>query len=184
MLLRVPCRHSREFTKVVLKSVVYRLSAGAREFLLLVMSHSGSQVYSLRAFSGFWLTVAKPSPLKMARTRGRRLSPEAGLVDVARPERRIDGGRGQLSQILSRGLNLWLTAVTVAGRLRCCLWSWIMADVLRHLASLRDVTERQGRERDAETDRGASVAEQSVGNLQQRGCRTGVTHNRTQARSE
>ena len=32
--------------------------------------HVPSQIYPLRTFSAFWLTVGKPAPLKMADTRG------------------------------------------------------------------------------------------------------------------
>ena len=58
----------------------------------------------------FRLTAALPPSLKMAHTRGKGLSPEAGLLAVARPERRADAVRGQLAQTLQRGPHLWLTA--------------------------------------------------------------------------
>jgi hypothetical protein len=47
----------------------------------------------------------------MANTWGKRLSPEAGHVALARPERRVDAVRTQLSQTLSREPHVWLTAV-------------------------------------------------------------------------
>ena len=47
----------------------------------------------------------------MANTRAKCLSPEAGFVALAQPERRVDAARGELSQTLSRGPQVWLTAV-------------------------------------------------------------------------
>ena len=53
-----------------------------------------SQIYPLRAFSAFWLTAAKPVPLKMANTcvirnspttRGLPLSRPRGLIEAAAP---------------------------------------------------------------------------------------------------
>jgi hypothetical protein len=55
----------------------------------------------------------------MANTRGNRLSLEARLAALARPERRPGTWGGQLSQPLSGVPRFWLTANVVAGpRLR------------------------------------------------------------------
>jgi hypothetical protein len=56
----------------------------------------------MHSISTFPAASRGPAPVEMANTRGQGLSPEAGLVALARPERRVDPVRGQLSRLLHR----------------------------------------------------------------------------------
>jgi len=71
-----------------------------------------SQIVSLRAFSAFWLTAAKPVPLKMANTCVIRTLSAGAQGWATRPECLADAGSGQLSQTLLRGTSFCIVAAT------------------------------------------------------------------------
>ncbi len=87
-------------------------------------SYTRSQIYSRRVFLGILVDGGQAEALKMANTRGKRLSPQAGLEALARPKRRVDAVRGQLfSDSQSRAAGLVYCRKTATAKFPACCWT-------------------------------------------------------------